>query len=187
MSAQGQQRHVAFLRAINVGGHVVTMARLRELLGTLALGDVETFIASGNVVFTTGARDSGVRATAALERRIARCLHEALGYEVATFVRSAAEVAALATLAPFAGVGEGDALHVGFLHAPPDAAARDRLLAFGDERNTFAVPGREVWWWSRGRISDSGIDGGRLERALGAPMTMRNVNTLRRLAAKYGA
>ena len=44
-------RHVAFLRAINVGGHVVTMDKLRALFTALGLKDVETFIASGNVLF----------------------------------------------------------------------------------------------------------------------------------------
>ena len=46
-------RVVAFLRAINVGGHVVPMARLAELFRGLGLAEVETFIASGNVIFST--------------------------------------------------------------------------------------------------------------------------------------
>ena len=44
-------RHIAFLRAINVGGHTVTMDRLRRLFGEMGFRGVETFIASGNVVF----------------------------------------------------------------------------------------------------------------------------------------
>ena len=49
-------RHIAFLRAINVGGHTVTMDRLRQLFTGLGLKDVETFIASGNVIFSSAAR-----------------------------------------------------------------------------------------------------------------------------------
>ena len=56
---------VAFLRAINVGGHVVTMETLRKHFGALGLREVETFIASGNVLF-----DSPERNTAAIERRV---------------------------------------------------------------------------------------------------------------------
>ena len=48
-------RHVAFLRAVNVGGRTVRMADLTKRLGRLGLQDVSTFIASGNVCFT--ARD----------------------------------------------------------------------------------------------------------------------------------
>ena len=55
-------RYIAFLRAINVGGHTVKMDRLREIFESLGFANVETFIASGNVVFETTAGD-----TAALE------------------------------------------------------------------------------------------------------------------------
>ena len=89
-------RYVAFLRAINVGGHTVTMAELRKQFGAMGFTDVETFIASGNVLFSAPSRDS-----LALARRIERQLHAALGYEVHTFVRTDAEIAAVATHAPF--------------------------------------------------------------------------------------
>src|SRR5262252_1044996 len=89
-------RFVAFLRAINVGGHVVTMAKLRKEFEALGLQDVETFIASGNVIFTSRSTD-----LAALEKKIESRLRTSLGYEVATFVRTAEEVAALAEYKPF--------------------------------------------------------------------------------------
>ena len=84
-------RYIAFLRAINVGGHTVKMDRLREIFESLGFANVETFIASGNVVFETTALD-----TAALETRIAAALQAALGYEVATFIRTEAELARIA-------------------------------------------------------------------------------------------
>jgi len=50
-------RYVAFLRAINVGGHNVKMDALRALFESMKLASVETFIASGNVIFETNRRD----------------------------------------------------------------------------------------------------------------------------------
>ena len=85
------QRLIAFLRAINVGGHTVTMARLREEFEGLGFTDVETFIASGNVIFTSRSNDF-----ARLEKKIEARLRAAFGFEVATFVRTNAEVAAVA-------------------------------------------------------------------------------------------
>ena len=168
------------------------MERLRALFGTLPgapLADVETFIASGNVVFTAPAKDvRDAAAVAALERRIEGHLEQALGYEVGTFVRSVDALAALARATPFDGVAEGHTLSVGFLHAPlaPDAAAR--LMALADARNAFAVDGADVWWWTKGGMSQSGIEPRHFNRAFGAtPITMRNVTTVSRLAAKYGA
>ena len=89
-------RYIAFLRAINVGGHTVKMDRLRQHFESLGFANVETFIASGNVVFETTAMD-----TAALETRIAAALHAALGYEVATFIRTEAELSGIAEYQPF--------------------------------------------------------------------------------------
>ena len=52
-------KYAAFLRAINVGGRVVKMDRLRTLFEAAGLRGVETFIASGNVVFESGRKNTG--------------------------------------------------------------------------------------------------------------------------------
>lgn len=46
-------RYIAFLRSINVGGHVLKMDALRDLFTQLKFSNVETFIARGNVIFET--------------------------------------------------------------------------------------------------------------------------------------
>ena len=108
-------RLIAFLRAINVGGHTVTMARLRKEFEALGFTDVETFIASGNVIFTAPQGD-----LAALEKKIEARLLKSLGYEVATFVRTCDEVAAVAGCRPFpsAQIDDEAAVYVGFVERP---------------------------------------------------------------------
>ena len=64
---------IAFLRAINVGGHTVKMDELRRLFETHGFLNVETFIASGNVVFDTEAENAQL-----LEKNIEKLLQEAL-------------------------------------------------------------------------------------------------------------
>ena len=178
-------RYIAFLRAINVGGRTVKMDRLRTLFAAMGLDDVETFIASGNVIF-----GSASRSPRALEQRIEEQLRQALGYEVATFLRSAPELAAVAAYEPF-GTSEQvvtvHALWVGFLKAPPSEEARRKLLSLRTAMDDFHVHGREVYWARRTRMSESEVSGALLERTLAAPMTMRNVTTVRKLAAKYAA
>ena len=46
-------RYIAFLKAINVGGHNVKMDQLRKIFESMQFKNVETFIASGNVIFET--------------------------------------------------------------------------------------------------------------------------------------
>ncbi len=128
--------YAAFLRAINTGGHKVTMERLRALVGELGFEDVATVINSGNVLFRTG--DTGTRK---LESRIESHLNEALGFESTTFVRTAAEVARIASHEPFPGGERGDSkLHVMFLHKAPTAAVKRRALALATDEDQLAVP-----------------------------------------------
>lgn len=173
-------QQVAFLRAINVGGRVVKMTTLASLFEELGFAEVATFIASGNVVFRS-------RATrAALESSIERRLQAALGYPVVTFVRSTAEVAAVAVCNPFARpIPEGGRLFVGFLRSAPSAAARARVAALATPTDELRVRGRELYWLCATPSMQSILSGAVLEKALGAPATLRNVNTVRRLAAKY--
>jgi uncharacterized protein (DUF1697 family) len=171
-------RYVAFLRAINVGGRFVKMDRLRALFESLKLANVETFIASGNVIFDSRSAD-----TSALETKIERRLAKALGYEVATFLRSGAELATVAAHKPFGAVPEGQWLYVGFLRGAPGDPVHGALSALRSPADDFTVHGRELYWLRRVRDMKTITTGTRLEKAVGT-MTMRNVTTVRKLAAK---
>ena len=176
-------RYVAFLRAINVGGHVVKMDALRALFESLRFTAVETFIASGNVIFHSPSAD-----TAALEQRIEAHLAKQLGYPVSTFLRTPAELAAIVAHQPF-GPGDpldaGHALSVGFVRAAPSPAAAATLLALTTDVDDFHLAGREIFWRCRVKVSDSKFSGARLEKVLSASSTFRNITTVRKLALKY--
>ncbi|MEP6919821.1 MAG: DUF1697 domain-containing protein [bacterium] len=176
-------KYVAFLRAVNVGGHIVKMDQLRRLFKSQGFTNVETFIASGNVIF-----DSPVRSTQKLEKKIEQNLKKNLGYEVETFIRSIAELAEIASYEPFPGGesdGEGCVVYIGFLGNSPAAAARKKLLLLRTPVDEFHLNGREFYWLCRGRMSDSQITGNLLQKTLGMQTTMRNSNTVRRLVTKY--
>ena len=176
-------RIVAFLRAINVGGHTVSMARLKTLFEDRGLAGVETFIASGNVLF-----ESRAARLDRLEAALSKHLEESLGYGVGVFLRTGAEVAAIAAHPAFppAEAAGAYAVHVAFLGSPLTAAARRTVAGFTSANDAFHVRGREVYWLCRIRTSDSAFSNARFEKALGVPATFRNRNTLDRMVAKYG-
>jgi uncharacterized protein (DUF1697 family) len=178
-------RYVALLRAINVGGRTVRMDRLRSTFAELGMDRVETFIASGNVIFVTRSRAH----TAALETRIERHLTGALGFDVATFLRTPAELAAVAAHAAFPAdaTADGARVHIAFLRTVPDEAASRRVLAHRSAIDDFHVHGREVWWLRRGRMRDSPFSGAVLEKALGMPATLRSAATVSKLASRCAA
>jgi uncharacterized protein (DUF1697 family) len=173
--------YIAFLRAINVGGHTVKMDHLRGLFEALGYGDVETFIASGNVIFQAPVEDAR-----ALEQRIEAHLRQSLGYEVATFVRTTAGLANVAAYQPFPQEEiESNTLYIGFLQTLPGDEALRKLTALQTPLDNFHVHGRELYWLCRTTISQSKVSGAQIERALGMPTTLRNGTTVRKLAAKY--
>ncbi len=174
-------RHYAFLRAINVGGHTVTMAKLSELFGQLGFTDVSTFIASGNVIFTAPAKN-----TAALEKKIEAHLEKALGYEVKTFVRTGPELAALAAhnAFPASRVGTAGAFCIGFLSEPLSPAARKALDGLANDNDAFHLNGREIYWLCKTRQAESEFSNNVFEKATKARVTFRGANTVTKLLAK---
>ena len=175
-------RFIAFLRAINVGGRNVTMAALRGQFEALGFSNVETFIASGNVIFEAASHDS-----TALQRKIEAHLAKSLGYEVSTFVRTDAEVAAIACYRPFTGKKLESALafNVAFLAEPMDAATSRGVQNFKTDIDNFHVHGREVYWLCRKKQSESTFSNNAFEKALKLRATFRGMNTIKKLAAKY--
>jgi uncharacterized protein (DUF1697 family) len=179
------QRYIALLRAINVGGHTVKMEQLRKLFVELGFASVETFIASGNVIF-----EAADQKPQALEQQIEGHLKQALGYAVATFIRTPAELAAVASYQPFPPAeldAAGSSLYVGFLPAPPADEAQRKLLALSNGIDDFHIHQRELYWLARQGMGKSTISGAQIEKALGLPGTLRNITTVRKLAAKYPA
>ena len=173
-------KFVVFLRGINVGGHRVSMERLRALFSELRFSPVETFIASGNVVFETDEIDPN-----ALETRIEAHLRAALGYEVATFLRTPAELAAVVQNCPFS-PAETDSLYVTFHKAPLTETHLANLDALPKETDAFAHAGREMYRLIRGKLTESAIPDAHFNRAIkGATGTARNINTVQKMAEKY--
>ena len=173
-------RFIAFLRAINVGGHVVKMDTLRGQFESMGFSDVTTFIASGNVIFNSASRSSN-----ALERKIEVQLHKALGYAVDTFIRTSQEVVDIASYKPFAETdlnAEGVLLYVGFMADALSSEALAKLMAFRSAVDDFHVHNREVYWLCRIRSSDSEFSLARFEKVLGVRATFRNITTVRRIA-----
>lgn len=174
-------RHVAFLAGINVGGHrLIAKDRLIELFEALKLERVTTFIASGNVLF-----DAPAAGGAKLEARIEKHLESELGYAVRTYVRSAAEIAAIVAFEPFAAAelsAAGHTLHVHLLRHALDAEASAQLPSFRTERDDFHAHGRELYWLCRGRSTDTLARWPALTKLIGAS-TARNITTMRKLAA----
>jgi uncharacterized protein (DUF1697 family) len=173
-------KYAAFLRGINLGPRRrIGSADLRALFEEMGFRDVDTFRTSGNVVFDAGPKP---RADS-----IEEALAEAVGYDVAIFLRTASEIRALADHQPFTArvvkASKGK-LQVVLLSAKPAAGARKQVLALATDEDRLAFGDRELYWLPSGGTRDSGLDLKTIEKLLGST-TMRTKGTIDLMAAKY--
>jgi uncharacterized protein (DUF1697 family) len=168
---------------MNLGNRRLKNDELRGEFEALGFEEVATFRASGNVIFEA----DGGESEAALTKKIEAGLGEGLGYEVPVFLRSAAEVAAIATREPFAAklvkASKGK-LQVSLLTKKPNAKDRKAVLALATAEDLLAIEGRELYWLPSGGTIDSDLDLKAIDKALGKG-TMRTMGTIEQIAAKH--
>jgi uncharacterized protein (DUF1697 family) len=175
MSRSIPLRSVAFLRAINTPPRHVKMDRLRAVFTSLGFENVATFIASGNVVFDA---PDGPDPT----REIEAALEDALSFAVPVFLRTGAEVAAVAERAHSVFAEDGP-VEVSFLAAEPDPGRARTLEVAASGGDRLAVIGREVYWLRGDRDSDHSE--ARVVHMLGMPTTRRSARTVAGLVASH--
>ncbi len=174
-------RYVAFLRAINVGGHKgIKMSDLRQMFESIGLARVSTYIQTGNVIF-----ESPESRTERLEDHIEKRLHQALGYEVATFLRTTSEVAAIADYRPFTRTQLADehrTLYITFLREAPDRQRQRAALALSTEVDEYHFKGRELFTLHDQQAAKSPFSNTLIEKTLGVSATTRNRTTVSKIA-----
>ena len=170
----GEQRHVALLRGINVGGkNKLPMAELREIFTAAGFGTVKTYIQSGNVVFEAS-QDLAERAPAI----VTEAIRQQFGYETAVVVRSGEELRQVAASNPFDTSGDPRFLQVAFLEAAPGAEAVSRLDPQRSPPDAFEVRGRHVYLNYPNGVAGSKLTNEYLASRLRTASTMRNWRTV---------
>jgi uncharacterized protein (DUF1697 family) len=174
------ERHVAFIRAINVAGHAsVKMSDLREAFAAAGCRSVKTYIQSGNVVF-----ESPRRSTTAVVRRVRAELRERLGCEPEVMVRTARDLEEIVSAAPFTSVEAeaGVKLYVAFLSRKPRNRPRFPIRSPKEALTALTMTNREVFIVSRRKPNGFyGFPNNFIEEALGVSATSRNWTTVRRI------
>jgi uncharacterized protein (DUF1697 family) len=162
-------RYVALLRAVNVGGTGnLPMAELRSMCVDAGFDRVETYIASGNVVFASKAAPARVKAE--LEARLLAYA----GKPVGVVVRTAAEMTAVLKANPFA-KAEPERTYAIFLDSAPPRDALDHAVGKRDE--AMRLGAREIFVHY-----SSGMGRSKLKIPAAKTGTARNMNTVAKLA-----
>ena len=160
---------VALLRAVNVGGTgKLPMSDLKALCEELGFGAIRTFIASGNVVFTSRKSEAAIKA--ALEKQLAAYA----GKPVGVLIRSAAEMAQVLSDNPFPQAAPNRVMALFLDHAPP----ADTLAGLRGQRDEQIQLGRREIYIHYGQ----GMGTSKLVIPAARTGTARNMNTVATLA-----
>ena len=174
-------RFVVFLRAINVGGHIVTKAKLQEAFTCLGYQNVSTHKQSGNVILETDEADP-----TKIKRKVEVKLRELLGYDVAAFVRTIPQLKAIVNLEPFNGYDkEGISFLITFLvDAPLEFPLKLPLNIPKSTAQIISASGNEVFSITHGG-GEGGLPNPFLEAKLKLKATTRNMNTIAEIVEKF--
>lgn len=166
--------YVALLRAVNVGGTgKLPMTELKVLCEETGFQDVQTYIASGNVVFRSTLDEKAIRS--ALETR----LREHMGKPVQALIRSATEMADVLARNPFS---QEPGNRVAVLFTDAQLSSEAILKVPGQKTEQIALGKREVFIFY-----PDGMGTSRLRLPAEKTGTARNINTVAKLAGMAAA
>jgi uncharacterized protein (DUF1697 family) len=170
---------VALLRAVNLGPrNKVSMPALRELVRSLGHGDAETYLQSGNVVFSSDRADAD-----GLAGELRAALSGRLGLDVDVLLRTGEELAAVVAANPFPEALEEPAkLHEVFLNRDPEPGRHAVLDPSAYEPDAFRFGTRAVYVHYPNGAGRSKLTAD-VWRRLGVVATARNWNTVTKLVA----
>ena len=172
-------KYIVFLRAVNVGGRIVKMDRLKKIFEELKLKNVKTFIQSGNIIFETTEKDKGILAT-----KIEKKLNASLGYEVLVMLRTDKELANIVSNNPFKNevLDKDTRVFIALLYNKPNKETKNILLALENKNESFVLKKDEVYCKiRRDKKKHSYFSILLLEKKLGIPLTTRNQNTVNKI------
>jgi len=163
-------RQIALLRGVNVGGNKkVPMARLRELMEELGYSDVQTYVQSGNVVFSGRQRS---------EKHLESALEQTFGFPVPVVLRTRDELAKVVRANPFGRVATDPSKYVVVFCAEKAKVALE-AADFAPEQ--FAVEGTEIYLWLPAGMAGSELAKLLAAKPIGTKSTARNWRTVETL------
>ena len=171
-------KHVALLRAINLGGkNKLPMKDLAAMFVAAGCRDVATYIQSGNVVFSASAA-----VLKKLPQTISKRIADDFGHKVPVFIRSHEQLAAVVSGNPFLKAGEQEkTLHVVFLADVLGAEAVAKLDPQRSPPDRFTVVGQHIYVHLPNGVGRSKLTNAWMESKLSTVCTARNWNTVLKL------
>ncbi len=176
------ERHVVFLRGINVGGHhKVPMEELRKVLEGMKFENVTTLLNSGNIILDTIA--DGL---ADLEDKIAEKLENTFGFQIPIIIRKSEVIEQLINKAPFKDITltKDIRLYVSFLKKNASTVLELPWISPDNSFRIIEKTDNTVLSVLDLAVSKTPKAMKALEDYYGSELTTRNWNTIERISKK---
>ncbi|QQX78199.1 DUF1697 domain-containing protein [Aequorivita iocasae] len=168
------EKHIAFLRGINVGGHKkLKMADLKLLFEDLGFENVSTYIQSGNVVFSA-------KNVKNLEEKISKEIEKRFGWQVPVLVKSCGGVDKILKACPFKETKKTEAYFM-LLAAPPKIELMEAIANLSYPEEEFVIMPQCVYMYYKNGAGKAKLNNNFIEKKLQVAATTRNYRTLAKL------
>ena len=165
-------KYISLLRGINVAGKKkIIMKDLKALYESLGLGDVITYIQSGNVIFESDEKND------VLIDKIENTITQKYGFDVPVQIRTVNDFKHIIEVCPYSDldlVEEGTRVMVTFLEAVPSAENIDKLISYVKEPERLVLVGKEVYLHCPNGYGKTKLNNNFIEKKLLVGATTRN-------------
>jgi uncharacterized protein (DUF1697 family) len=173
----------AFLKGVNVGGNKkIDMVGLRKIAAEVGCGSARTYLQSGNLVFSCTRKD-----IEGLAADIEEAIERTYSFRSSVVLRDRRSLAAAIEADPLTHIAVDPSRHlIGFLVEPPNREAVKAAEAESTDTDLVSVVGRHLYMWCPAGISASPLFKVNFDRILGTTVTVRNWNTVTKVAGMLG-
>jgi uncharacterized protein (DUF1697 family) len=178
VSMKSSAKFIGLLRGINVGGrNKIPMSDLCKLCAEIGCGDIQSYIQSGNLVFST------LAIPAVVEIELERAIERRFQLNIPVIVRAAADWPAYVKGNPFpeASSAEPNLVMLALAKTDPKPEAASELCGRCTGGERIVQVGDALWIYFVGGVARSKISPALLDRLVGSKVTMRNWRTVLKL------
>jgi uncharacterized protein (DUF1697 family) len=171
-------KFIALLRGINVSGQKkIKMSDLKALFEVIELQDVETYIQSGNVIFSSKEKSSEK-----LEQKISSAIKRKFGFEVHVMILTPEEIEYVLKNNSFIKKRkDSEKLYVTFLTKSPSDENIKKLYATDYSPEEYIIDGSFIYLFVPNGYGKAKLNNNLFENKLKVFGTTRNLKTIKAL------
>lgn len=172
-------KYIALLRGINVGGHKkIKMADLRYILSQEGYMDVQTYIQSGNIIFSSTESE-----IATIAEKMERIIEKHYGFHVPTHIITHQYLISVLHQNPYKKDDrkERKLMNFAFMYTQPITENIAKLTCYSYPNEEIILANQMIYCYYGAGAAKAKFTGNFMEKKLNVTLSSRNYNTVLKL------